>query len=127
MRFLSPLLVSGLLFGSLVSASAQDEDPLSKLPPPDSIKLSTVIEQVEGRPGFYGIGSAHQLRCEDRRQPAAEARPVWQLKNAHLSFSADPRLSSLQIRFANCEIWHKPIRQEDEALSTLQIAMTVRL
>ena len=57
MRFLSPVLVSGLLFGSLVAASAQDDDPRSKLPPPDSIKLSTVIEQVEGRPGFYGIES----------------------------------------------------------------------
>ncbi|MBC7284032.1 hypothetical protein [Hoeflea sp.] len=57
MRFLSPLLASALLFGMLISASAQDRDPLSKLPPPDSIKLSTVIEQVEGRPGFYGIES----------------------------------------------------------------------
>ena len=55
--FFSPFLISGLLFGSLVSAAAEDKDPLSKLPPPDSIKLSTVIEQVEGRPGFYAIES----------------------------------------------------------------------
>jgi hypothetical protein len=57
MRFLSPFLVSGWIFGSLVSASAQDDDPLAKLPPPDSIKLSAVIAEVEGRPGFYGIES----------------------------------------------------------------------
>lgn len=57
MRFLCPFLLSGLLFGSIVSASAQDRDPLSKLPPPDSIKLSAVIAEVERRPGFFGIES----------------------------------------------------------------------
>lgn len=57
MRFLCPFLLSWVLFGSLVSASAQDRDPLSKLPPPDSIKLSAVIAEVERRPGFFGIES----------------------------------------------------------------------
>ena len=57
MRFLAPFLVSGWILGSLNCASAQDNGPLSKLPPTDSIKLSSVIAEVEKRPGFYGIES----------------------------------------------------------------------
>ncbi|MCO6389238.1 hypothetical protein [Aliihoeflea sp. 40Bstr573] len=55
MRFFVSLLVSGWILVSLNAASAQDDGPLSKLPPPDSIKLSSVIAQVEKRPGYYGI------------------------------------------------------------------------
>ena len=50
----------GLSLFAITSAFAQTDhktDPLSSLPPPDSVKLSQVIARTEGRPGFYAIKS----------------------------------------------------------------------
>ena len=56
-RFISPILMPAWIFLFLSPASAQENNPLSKLPPPEGIKLSAVISEVEGRPGFYAIES----------------------------------------------------------------------
>ncbi|MCK5933377.1 MAG: PepSY domain-containing protein [Fulvimarina manganoxydans] len=37
--------------------SGTQPDPLAKLPPANSVKLSQVIAKTEGRPGFYAIKS----------------------------------------------------------------------
>ncbi|NBJ13855.1 PepSY domain-containing protein [Microvirga arsenatis] len=50
----------GLSLFAITSAFAQTDnksDPLSTLPPPDSVKLSQVIAKTEVRPGFYAIKS----------------------------------------------------------------------
>ncbi|MEN3793859.1 PepSY domain-containing protein [Fulvimarina sp. MAC3] len=55
----APIVMALSLFAA-TSAFAQSDsqpDPLAKLPPADSVKLSEVIAKTEGRPGFYAIKS----------------------------------------------------------------------
>ncbi|MEE2952936.1 MAG: PepSY domain-containing protein [Pseudomonadota bacterium] len=58
MKTIPIIMALGLL--TATSAFAQSDtrpDPLAKLPPANSVKLSQVIAKTEGRPGFYAIKS----------------------------------------------------------------------
>ena len=87
------LTISGAL------AAAQDEpDPLADLPPQGSVKLSQLVAETEGRPGFYAIEhfllrrgirgrvlyagrsrSEAEFRRQDRQGSAAQGRTVWRM------------------------------------------------
>ena len=62
MRTILALVVSA---ATVSAAAAQlSPDPRSDLPPQGSVRLSQVVAEIEGRPGFYAIKSLSYSRGE---------------------------------------------------------------
>ena len=53
-----------LTLSGSVAASQEKSDPRGNLPPPGSVKLSQLIAETEGRPGFHAVKSISYSRGE---------------------------------------------------------------
>lgn len=53
-----------LTISGAVAASQEAPDPLADLPPQGGVKLSQLVAETEGRPGFYAIKSVSYSRGE---------------------------------------------------------------